>query len=154
MIWKVRIRLARPWELPDCARLAVAVARATFTWNPPDSMTEALFLADAAEEEIYVARLAWRTVGLLAFYRPENFVHTLAVDFAHRGRGIGRALLAHAAARADGPLSLKVEVPNARAIAFYEHVGWQRAAGPDATGVSPYGVQWLRFCNTPGTQPA
>jgi GNAT superfamily N-acetyltransferase len=56
--------------------------------------------------------------------------------------GVGAALLDHVAAVADGPLSLKVQEPNARARAFYDREGFVciehgRDPGSD--------VAWLRL---------
>ena len=57
-------------------------------------------------------------------------------------RGVGKALLDHVTAQADGPLSLKVQAPNLRAQAFYRREGFLciehgRDPGSD--------VAWLRL---------
>ncbi|WJY67378.1 ribosomal protein S18-alanine N-acetyltransferase [Corynebacterium auris] len=54
---------------------------------------------------------------------PEFEVHTIGVDPAYQGRGLGRALmdqLVHTADLMDGPMFLEVRTDNARAIAMYE----------------------------------
>ena len=77
-------------------------------------------------------------IGLAAFYRPQNFIHSLYVT--ERGRGIGKALLDHVCAQADGPVSLKVQAKNLRAQAFYAREGFRCVErGEDA------GVAWLRL---------
>ena len=136
----MEIRRARSDELGACADLYVRVLAETFTWLPPDRHQREDFLRAAKEEEIYVAVEKARVLGLAAFFRPQNFLHSLYVD--DRGAGIGKALLDHVAAQADGPLSLKVQAPNLRAQAFYRREGFLctehgRDPGSD--------VAWLRL---------
>ena len=132
------VRRARTEELAACADLYVRVLRETFTWQPPERHQAADFLRAARVEEVYVAIEAGRIVGLAAFYRPQNFLHSLYVT--DRGRGVGKALLDHVSAVADGPLSLKCQVANRRAQDFYRREGFACVeAGADN------GVAWLRF---------
>jgi GNAT superfamily N-acetyltransferase len=136
----VEVRRAKPEELGACADLYVRVLRETFTWLPPERHRRDDFLRAAQEEEIYVAVEAGRILGVAGFYRPQNFLHSLYVDA--RGRGVGKALLDHVRALADGPLSLKVQSPNRRAQAFYRREGFLcvehgRDPGSD--------VAWQRF---------
>ena len=114
--------------------------RETFTWLPASSHNAQDFLNWAREEEIYVAVAEARIVGVAAFYRPGNFIHSLYA--ARRGDGVGRALLDHLQAIADGPLSLKCQTANRRAQAFYRREGFrvvEEGADP------PPGVPWLRM---------
>ncbi|HEY8004862.1 MAG TPA: GNAT family N-acetyltransferase [Phenylobacterium sp.] len=136
----MEVRRARPDEIAACADLYVRVLRETFTWLPPERHRRDDFLRAAQEEEIYVAVEAGRILGVAGFYRPQNFLHSLYVDA--RGRGVGKALLDHVRALADGPLSLKVQSPNRRAQAFYRREGFLcvehgRDPGSD--------VAWQRF---------
>ncbi|GAA1176463.1 GNAT family N-acetyltransferase [Corynebacterium glaucum] len=58
---------------------------------------------------------------------PEFEVHTIGVDRAYQGRGIGRALmdqLVHTADLLDGPMFLEVRTDNAPAIALYKSYGF------------------------------
>jgi GNAT superfamily N-acetyltransferase len=134
------IRRARPDELGACADLYVRVLTETFTWVPPERHKREDFLRAARDEEIYVAAGDGRIAGLAGFYRPQNFLHSLYVD--GRGKGVGKALLDHVSAIADGPVSLKVQLPNRRAQAFYAREGFLvleqgRDAGSD--------IAWLRM---------
>jgi GNAT superfamily N-acetyltransferase len=136
----LEVRRARPDELGRCADLYVKVLRETFTWLPPNRHRPEDFLRAAQEEEIYVAAAEGEILGIAALYRQQNFLHSLYVDA--RGRGVGTALLDHVAATVDGPLSLKVQEPNARARAFYAREGfvcteYGRDAGSE--------VAWLRL---------
>jgi GNAT superfamily N-acetyltransferase len=134
------VRRARSDEMGVCADLYVRVLRETFTWVPPDRHKRDDFLRAARDEEIYIAAEGGRIVGLAAFYRPQNFLHSLYVDA--RGRGVGRALLDHVSAVADGPVSLKVQLPNRRAQDFYAREGFV----PLEQGQDPGSdVGWLRM---------
>jgi len=136
----VEVRRARPEELGACADLYVRVLRETFTWLPPERHRREDFLRAAVEEEVYVAAEDGRLLGVAGFYRPQNFIHSLYVEV--RGRGVGKALLDHMAAVADGPLSLKVQAPNRRAQAFYEREGFLCAEHGRDPGSD---VAWLRL---------
>lgn len=132
------VRKARPEELAACAEVYVRVLRDTFTWLPPERHREADFLNAARTEEIYAAFVGDRIVGVASVFAPQNFLHSLYV--AERGRGVGKAMLDHIAARADGPISLKCQTANRRAQAFYIREGFRcTEAGEDG------GVPWLRF---------
>jgi len=138
LISGLSIRRARREELPACAELYVRVLRETFTWMPPERHRAEDFLRAAREEVVFVAEEADRIVGIAAVFGPQNFLHSLYVE--DRGRGIGKALLHHVIACADGPVSLKCQAANARAQAFYVREGFRcTEAGEDA------GVAWLRF---------
>jgi GNAT superfamily N-acetyltransferase len=117
------IRRMRPEELDACAALYDRVVRATFTWFSELGDQAAKFASEAGEEEVYVALSEGRLVALAAFYRPDNFLHSLYVDYDAHGQGVGSALMAHIEAIADGPVSLKVQTRNTQARRFYERKG-------------------------------
>jgi GNAT superfamily N-acetyltransferase len=136
----MQVRRARSDELGACADLYVRVLRETFTWLPPERHQRDDFLRAAKEEEIYVAVEGERILGLAAFFRPQNFLHSLYVD--ERRRGVGKALLDYIRSVADGPLSLKVQAPNLRAQAFYRREGFlctEQGRDPGSD------VAWLRL---------
>ena len=113
--------------------------RETFTWLPAWRHNAQAFLNDARVEEIYVAVEDGRILGLAAYHRPGDFLHSLYV--AERGRGAGRALLAHVVGVSRGGLTLKCQAANTAAIAFYRREGWTvRARGVDP---GPMGVAWV-----------
>ena len=136
----MEVRRARPEEIGACADLYVRVLSETFTWLPPERHRREDFLRAAVDEEVYVAVEAGRIVGLAGFFPPQNFLHSLYVD--SRGRGVGKALLDHVTARAEGPLSLKVQAPNRRAQAFYRREGFRCVEAGRDPGSD---VEWLRL---------
>jgi GNAT superfamily N-acetyltransferase len=135
------VRRATEEEIPLCAALYEKVLAETFTWVRPDRLPTAEdFLADADYEDVYVALVDEEIVGLASMDSAANFLHSLYVS--RRGHGVGKALLDHVCARADGPVSLKVQAPNLRAEAFYRREGFHvlaRGADPGP------GFPWLKM---------
>jgi len=136
----VLVRRARLEELPVAAAIYQRTLRDTFTWIPAWRHNAQDFLRDAGSEEIYVAVAEGRVVGVAGFFRPDNFLHSLYA--AQRGGGVGKALLDHIVACADGPVSLKCQALNLRAQAFYEREGFKVVEhGRDP----PSGPPWVRM---------
>jgi ribosomal protein S18 acetylase RimI-like enzyme len=132
------IRRARTDEIATCAALYERVGSATFVWRPKNWFKAADFMRFAKEEAVYVAESNGQILGIMSVYRPESFVHCLYVDMPAQGLGVGTALLAHAAKETKGPLALKVDEPNQRALAFYKHLGFvERDSGDD------HGTRWV-----------
>ena len=131
------IRPARGEEIAACAALYERVGNVTFSWRPKNWFRAADFLRFAKEEAVFIAEANGQILGLLSLYRPESFVHCLYIDQAAQGLGVGTALIEHAAKEARHPLSLKVDEPNKRAMAFYESRGFKRIeSGED------HGIKW------------
>ena len=140
------IRTARSAaEINDAAALYVRSGTAAFTWRPDGHFQAADFRTFAQDEEVWLALMGNALVGILSIYRPENFIHCLYVDPDAQHLGIGRALVAHVRRVVSAPLTLKLDVPNRRAIQFYEATGWQRMTGLDDLGVDDAGISWARY---------
>ncbi len=137
------IRRARPDELMACAELYERVVTATFTWFDLKDM-QSYFLKDADQEEVYVAVEGDRILGLAAFYRPEDFLHSLYVDVGQKGRGVGLRLLRHIDSIARRPVSLKVQMLNFGARRFYAREGFKVLEAGGAP--LPSKDRWLRVC--------
>jgi diamine N-acetyltransferase len=91
-------------------------------------------LAFQGEEAVGIATWFWIYMSFRA--RRGIYVEDLFVRPSHRGRGTGKALLAHLAATAraaDGFMEWRVLNWNSRAIAFYESLGAKPVA------------QWLNY---------
>jgi ribosomal protein S18 acetylase RimI-like enzyme len=131
-------------ELAAAAAVYERSGRAAFSWRAPSWFVAEDFLRIAEEEEVYLARLGHSVVGLASYYVPHHFLHCLYVDPAMQSRGIGRLLVAHLRARAGGGITLKVDLENHAAIAFYEAGGWTALSGPDDTGREA-GAAWRRY---------
>ena len=134
------IRAYTPADAEACTRI---FSRAWHSGHPyaPRRIEFAEFIANTRGETILVAELSGYSVaGFASIYQPEKFVHNLYVEPDLQGRGIGKALLAHAVALVGGRASLKCQVRNAGSIAFYGHLGW--TAGEE--GDAEFG-HWIRL---------
>ena len=140
------IRTARtPWEIADAAALYERSGTAAFTWRSPGYFQADDFKRFAEEEDVFLARAGEALVGILSLFRSDNFVHCLYVDPDAQGLGVGRALVAHVRRETGKPLTLKLDTPNVKAIAFYEATGWRRMTGPEDFGTDLEGVNWARY---------
>ncbi|WP_370688835.1 GNAT family N-acetyltransferase [Fulvivirga ulvae] len=79
---------------------------------------------------VVTARLEGKIIGAvvinrtgMAGYIPENILVYIAMDSAHRGKGIGKELMQKAIDKADGDIALHVE-PNNPAKFLYEKLGF------------------------------
>ncbi|SRR5258707_7870945 len=132
-------------EIDAAAALYVRSGRAAFTWRPPEYFRITDFRMFALDEEVWLALMGEAPVGVLSILREENFVHCLYVDPDAQGLRVGRALVAHVRRIVGAPLTLKLDVPNRAAIAFYEATGWERLTGLDDQGVDDAGISWARY---------
>lgn len=117
-----RIGPLRPADAPRCAELE----RALFAGDDPWS--ERAFVEELAAGHRYVAArddgelLGYAGISVLG---SEAEVHTLAVDPAYQGRGLGRVLLRELLADAAGAtVFLEVRTDNEPAIALYRSEGF------------------------------
>jgi ribosomal-protein-alanine N-acetyltransferase len=115
-----------------------------------DPWPERAFLAELAAKHIhYVAArtddklVGYAGISRLGRKRPFEYeIHTIGVDPAYQGQGIGRQLVAKLIEFADGGvIFLEVRTDNEAAIALYESLGftnvglrkrYYRASGADA----------------------
>lgn len=131
----------------DAARCAELEAQ---LFDGDDPWPERAFLAElGAKHNYYVAaRVDDKVVGYagiarLGRFKPYEYeIHTVGVDPAWQGRGIGRGMLSRLLDYAgDGTVFLEVRTDNAAAIALYESEGfvkvgvrkrYYRVSGADA----------------------
>ncbi|MEB3019777.1 ribosomal protein S18-alanine N-acetyltransferase [[Mycobacterium] crassicus] len=114
-------------DAPRCAELEAQLFGGDDPWP-----AEAFHRAIAARDSHYVgARVGGVLVGYAGIARlgrtaPYEFeVHTIGVDPAHQGRGVGRRLLADLLDYSGGGVVyLEVRTDNAPAIALYRDVGF------------------------------
>jgi GNAT superfamily N-acetyltransferase len=140
------IRTARnAAEIDAAAALYVRSGQAAFTWRAPEHFRPEDFRMFALDEEVWLALMGEAVVGILSVFREENFIHCLYVDPDAQRLGVGRALVAHVRKIAAHPLTLKLDVPNRRAIQFYEATGWARMTGLDDQGADDFGIKWARY---------
>lgn len=133
----MELRRVRPEELPIAAAIYQKVLRETFTWLPAARHNAQVFLSDARDEDVYVAVADHRIVGVAALFAVDSFLHSLYVG--ERGQGVGKALLDHLTREAPGTLSLKCQMANTRARAFYRREGFKELDEGDD------GAHWVRM---------
>lgn len=96
---------------------------------------EAAFDNDTDGEDIFVMERGDALVGFAAHYAPGNFLHHLYVAPEAQRSGVGSALLTAIRAHAPAGVTLKVQLSNRNARAFYEAQGWAVCGeGEDAYG--------------------
>ena len=129
------IRLFAEHDAEECARIFREAWHAGHPYAPRNiGLRE--FRAETKGEMVVVATAqAERVAGFAGIYLQGSFVHHLYVDPELHGRGVGRALLAAAVAIAGGRATLKCQLRNPDALAFYRRLGWTEGeAGDSAVG--------------------
>lgn len=132
-------------EIADAAALYERSGSAAFTWRPKGYFQAEDFKYFAQDEDVWLALAGEALVGILSLFPADNFIHCLYVDPDAQRLGVGRALVAHLRRETGKPMTLKLDTPNAAAIAFYQATGWTRMTGPDDFGVDAFGVSWARY---------
>jgi putative acetyltransferase len=123
----VAIRLSNPQDLPALFRVWESAVRATHSFLTEEDMN---FYARQVRDDYLPFHAFWVATGESG--EPEGFmgmtgakIDALFVDPSCHGRGIGRALIDHAASLA-GDLTVDVNEQNRGARAFYEKLGFRR----------------------------
>ncbi len=109
-------------DVPRCTELERLLFTGDDPWSP-----EAFLQALAAGQHYLVARENGALIGYAGLARcgSEAEVHTIAVDPAYQGRGIGRALLRALLEHAAGTtVFLEVRTDNEPAIMLYRSEGF------------------------------
>ncbi|MCE9557204.1 MAG: GNAT family N-acetyltransferase [Planctomycetes bacterium] len=138
----VAIRELQPQDLAALRQLYFDSRRDRFTWVDPARFALDDFDVAIQGETILVALDGEVPVGFVAWWPPENFIHSLFVHPAHQRRGIGTALLSACLAQIGRPVQLKCAQANEAALAFYRSHGWT----VDGEGVGPDGEYYLMTC--------
>jgi GNAT superfamily N-acetyltransferase len=116
--------------------------RQAFPDHPADYYVPQRYYESIAGEEQWVAVTAGEIIAVLSIFWPENFIHSLYVTPGRQGLGVGRRLLAAVMADARGDCELKCDQANARAVAFYRHLGW-REVGEGTADTGPW-IRWRK----------
>lgn len=134
----LKINPATPADVPTIVALITALAeyeRLAHEVVADDAAIHRTLFGDKPVAEAVIARVGGVSVGFAVFFhnystflgRPGLYLEDLFVLPEHRGRGFGRALLAHlarvAVERGCGRMEWSVLKWNAPAIGFYESLG-------------------------------
>lgn len=129
------VRTALKADLEACADMWARAQQEIEPRVPPWRAGD--FAEQVRGEELFAAHAGNEIAGCLSLWRSDAFVHFLHVAPAWRRRGVGRRLLATARAEVNRPLELKCLAGNARALAFYQRLGW-RAVNSSLDPPAPY----------------
>jgi GNAT superfamily N-acetyltransferase len=105
-------------------QLYLEVRQQAFTWQDPAGFALPDFDAVTQGETILVAVSAGAAIGFVAWWPPDNFIHSLFVAPAHTGKGVGKSLLTACLAQIGRPATLKCLRENKKALGFYRAQGW------------------------------
>ncbi len=126
----VQIQAMAPADTVRCAALEQVLFPGDDPW------TAEMFTAEiaAAHNHYVVARADTTVVGYAGIAllgrrgQHESEIHTIGVDPAHQGQGIGQVLLGNLLSEADthgGPVFLEVRTDNDRALDLYAQHGFR-----------------------------
>lgn len=134
-----RIRDMRKSDKAACTDIFSRAWAQTFT-HQPRQIDVREFERETKGEIVLVAQQDGRIVGFAGLYGPDSFLHHLYIDPLFHGRGLGRELVNAAVKRARGRVSLKCQLINENALAFYARLGFERGdEGDDGAG------PWIRL---------
>jgi GNAT superfamily N-acetyltransferase len=132
----------RPYEEADrpfLRTLYLASRKDTWTWMDTGDFQLEDFDRAIIGETVIVAEHQGKLLGFASIFTQENFLHNLFVDPAHKGTGVGSALLHASEAMFTGTGSLKCLIKSKNSVAFYRAKGWEVVA----EGESPKGDYYL-----------
>jgi len=122
----MRVRRARPDDLQPLVELWERSVRATHHFLTESDIRELRpLVADALasdDVEWWLLESDGQPIGFLGY--SKDTIEGLFIDPDQRGRGAGKALIAHAQQLAGGALAVDVNEQNDAARAFYESQGF------------------------------
>jgi GNAT superfamily N-acetyltransferase len=122
-------------DAPALRRIFLDARRFAFSWAGPETFDLTDFDLVTQGESILVAVENGSPKGFIAWWPPENFVHSLFVDPAFIGKGAGKLLLNAGLAEMGRPATLKCLQANVNALNFYLAQHWKVAGqGESADG--------------------
>lgn len=120
----IKIVQSRSQDLEALRNLFYKARLATFSWKNTTEFCLSDFDRETENEDILVALLDALVVGFISVWVRDNFIHHLYVDEKFQGQGIGTLLLEAVLKNFGGPISLKCEEKNTKAINFYRQRGF------------------------------
>jgi len=112
-------------HLPELRRIFLDARRETFSWNDPEGYKLEDFDSVIRGEIVLVAVENNAPIGFIAWWPPENFIHSLFVDPQFTGKGAGKLLLDGCLEQLERPAALKCLQANKKALGFYKAQGWE-----------------------------
>ncbi|KAA6440355.1 GNAT family N-acetyltransferase [Dyadobacter flavalbus] len=113
-----------PQHTQELRQVYMQARRFAFPWIGPDTFQLHDFDAVTEDETLLVAVSQNIPVGFIAWWPPDNFIHSLFVNPSFTGKGIGKSLLNACLDKMARPATLKCLQKNERALNFYRSQGW------------------------------
>ncbi|MGW4593188.1 ribosomal protein S18-alanine N-acetyltransferase [Amycolatopsis thermoflava] len=127
----MKLAKLRRKDVDRCAEIEKVLFAGDDPWSARAFLSEldsgAYYLGAYTSEDVLIGYAGLAVVGSRGEY--EASVHTIGVDPAHQGQGIGTALLRALLARADevaAPVFLEVRTDNDRAQELYRRHGFEQ----------------------------
>jgi len=120
-------------------QLYLEARQTAFTWQAPNRFGLLDFDHAIEGERLLVAMHQETPIGFIAWWPPNNFVHSLFIAPSWQGQGVGRTLLRAGLAQMARPATLKCLQANQPALRFYITQGWTITG----TGEDPDGAYYL-----------
>ncbi|AMR27415.1 hypothetical protein A0257_10100 [Hymenobacter psoromatis] len=125
-----------PQHTGPLRQLYLEARQTAFTWQDPNRFGLPDFDRVIEGEKLLVATHQEMPIGFIAWWPPDNFVHSLFIAPSWQRQGVGRALLQAGLARMARPAALKCLQANQPALRFYLAQGWTiTGADEDPDGV-------------------
>ncbi|MCF0049358.1 GNAT family N-acetyltransferase [Dyadobacter sp. LJ53] len=122
-------------DAPELRRIFLEARQKAFLWADSAEFDLADFDLVTRDETILVATENESPIGFIAWWPPENFIHSLFIDPSFAGKGAGKLLLNACLLELGRPARLKCLQANVHACAFYTAQGWEIArAGESEEG--------------------
>ncbi|MBW1252588.1 N-acetyltransferase family protein [Pantoea allii] len=121
----MHIRLFTEADRPFLRTLFLAARRHNWNWIENDDWQLEDFDRIIPGETVLVAELDGHRAGFAGLMENDNFLHSLYVDPAFQGRGVGSALLDEVQSRFTSTGALKCLEMNKAAQTFYLQRGWK-----------------------------
>jgi len=129
------VRKYKPDDAPELRRIFLESRRKAFFWADPEGFELSDFDVVTRGEVVFVAVQEGVPVGFIAWWPPEDFIHSLFIDPACTGMGVGKMLLNACLSELGRPATLKCLQANTPALEFYKAQGWEiGAAGKSDEG--------------------
>lgn len=113
-----------PQHIPDLRRIYRQARQVAFPWVDPATFMLLDFDQVTQDEQVLVATSQQLPVGFIAWWPPDNFIHSLFVDPSFMGKGVGKSLLQACLTEIGRPATLKCKTANQSALQFYYSQGW------------------------------
>ncbi|MEZ0612024.1 GNAT family N-acetyltransferase [Fibrella sp. WM1] len=113
-----------PHHTSDLRRIYYQARQTAFPWVDPSNFGLLDFDLATQDESILVAIYQQHPIGFVSWWPPDNFIHSLFVDPAFIGKGVGKSLLQACLTQLGRPATLKCKAMNQNALQFYYSQGW------------------------------